>query len=41
MTGEAKADLQKFIGDKEVRTIHSGEPTLEEIFIQLTGRGLE
>lgn len=36
-----KADLQRFIGEKEVATIHSGEPTLEEIFIQLTGRGLE
>lgn len=41
MAGEAKAELQSFIGSKEVRTIHSGEPTLEEIFIQLTGRGLE
>ena len=41
MAGEAKAKLQKFIGDKEVKTIHSGEPTLEEIFIKLTGRGLE
>ena len=41
MTGETKGELQKFIGDKEVKTIHSGEPTLEEIFIKLTGRGLE
>ena len=41
MIGEAKAKLQKFIGDKDVKTIHSGEPTLEEIFIKLTGRGLE
>lgn len=41
MTGESKAQLQQFIGEKDVKTIHSGEPTLEEIFIQLTGRGLE
>lgn len=41
MTGEAKAELQKFLGEKDVKTIHSGEPTLEEIFIKLTGRGLE
>ncbi len=41
MAGKAKAELQKFIGEKDVKTIHSGEPTLEEIFIMLTGRGLE
>lgn len=41
MIGAAKAELQKFIGEKDVKTIHSGEPTLEEIFIKLTGRGLE
>lgn len=41
LTGEAKAEFQKFIGDKDVKTIHSGEPTLEEIFIKLTGHGLE
>ena len=41
MVGDAKAELQRFIGEKEVKTMHSGEPTLEEIFIQLTGRGLE
>ena len=41
MTGDAKAGLQSFIGEKDVKTIHSGEPSLEEIFIQLTGRGLE
>ena len=41
MTGKAKAELQKFIGEKDVKTIHSGEPTLEEIFIMLTGHGLK
>ena len=41
MTGEDKAALQRFIGEHDVVTIHSGEPTLEEIFIQLTGRALE
>lgn len=41
MEGEEKVSLQKFIGDHDIRTIHSGEPTLEEIFVKLTGRGLE
>jgi fluoroquinolone transport system ATP-binding protein len=41
MTGEDKARLQQFIGEHDVATIHSGEPTLEEIFVRLTGRGLE
>lgn len=41
MGGDDKSALQKFIGEHEVKTIHSGEPTLEEIFIKLTGRGLE
>jgi fluoroquinolone transport system ATP-binding protein len=41
MTGEDKAKLQTFIGEHDVKTIHSGEPTLEEIFVKLTGRGLE
>ena len=41
MNGGEKGVLQKFIGEHEVKTIHSGEPTLEEIFIKLTGRGLE
>ncbi|MCD6332285.1 MAG: ABC transporter ATP-binding protein [Bacteroidales bacterium] len=41
MNGDEKAKVQQFIGDHEVKTIHSGEPTLEEIFIKLTGRGLE
>jgi fluoroquinolone transport system ATP-binding protein len=41
MTGTGKADLQRFIGENDVKTLHSGEPTLEEIFIKITGRGLE
>lgn len=41
MDGAGKHDLQKLIAEREVKTIHSGEPTLEEIFIKLTGRGLE
>lgn len=35
-----KTQLQQFIGSHEIMTLHSGEPTLEEIFIKLTGRGL-
>ena len=41
LEGEAKAELQKFIEANDVKTIHSGEPSLEDIFIKLTGRGLE
>ncbi|MDZ7820869.1 MAG: hypothetical protein U5N26_03090 [Candidatus Marinimicrobia bacterium] len=41
LTPEEKPRLQKFIGEHDIKTLHSGEPTLEEIFIQLTGRGLE
>jgi fluoroquinolone transport system ATP-binding protein len=41
MNPEGKAELQRFIGDHDVATIHSGEPTLEEVFIRVTGRGLE
>ena len=36
-----KKALEKFIAEHDIKTIHSGEPTLEEIFIKLTGRGLE
>ena len=39
--GEDLKALQDFIGSHDVKTMHSGEPTLEEIFIKLTGRGLE
>jgi fluoroquinolone transport system ATP-binding protein len=41
MSGVDKEALQRFIGKHDVKTIHSGEPSLEEIFIKLTGRGLE
>lgn len=38
---EQKHQLNELIGNKNIQTIHSGEPTLEEIFIRVTGRGLE
>jgi fluoroquinolone transport system ATP-binding protein len=41
MEGQGKAELQQFIGAHDVKTIHSLEPSLEDIFIKLTGRGLE
>jgi fluoroquinolone transport system ATP-binding protein len=41
MEEKDKKALEKFIAEHDVKTIHSGEPTLEEIFIKLTGRGLE
>ena len=41
MAEKDKSELEKFIAEHDVKTIHSGEPTLEEIFIKLTGRGLE
>ncbi len=41
MANGSKAELQRFIGDHDIATIHSGEPTLEDIFVKLTGRGLE
>ncbi|MBN1952987.1 MAG: ABC transporter ATP-binding protein [Bacteroidales bacterium] len=41
MAGDDKAKLQDFIGKHDVKTIHSGEPSLEEIFVKLTGRVLE
>jgi fluoroquinolone transport system ATP-binding protein len=34
------ARLKKLIGKKNLRTIHSQEATLEQIFVRLTGRGL-
>jgi ABC-2 type transport system ATP-binding protein len=33
-------DLQKLLSDGHVRTLHSAEATLEDVFIQLAGRGL-
>ena len=41
MTGKDKELLLKFLADHDIKTMHSGEPTLEEIFIKLTGHGLE
>ncbi len=41
MQGDGKQQLQNFIGEHDVKTIHSLEPSLEDIFIKLTGRGLE
>ncbi len=41
MTGKDKELLLKFLADHDIKTMHSGEPTLEEIFIKLTGRSLE
>jgi fluoroquinolone transport system ATP-binding protein len=41
MDDKHKKELEQFIAEHEIKTIHSGEPSLEEIFIKLTGRGLE
>jgi fluoroquinolone transport system ATP-binding protein len=41
LSGKDKEAMREFIGKHEIKTIHSAEPTLEEIFIRLTGRGLE
>jgi len=38
---EDKAQLQDILNNRNIETIHSQEATLEQIFIQLTGRGLE
>lgn len=35
-----KKELQELIATKNIRTMHTKEATLEEIFIQVTGRGL-
>jgi fluoroquinolone transport system ATP-binding protein len=37
---EDKDALKKIIAEKEIRTMHTKEATLEEIFIKVTGRGL-
>jgi fluoroquinolone transport system ATP-binding protein len=37
---EDKNALKKIIAEKEIRTMHTKEATLEEIFIKVTGRGL-
>lgn len=36
----SKYDLIQWIHDNELLTIHSNEPTIEDIFVQLTGREL-
>jgi fluoroquinolone transport system ATP-binding protein len=41
MEGDDKKAFQDFIGKHDIKTVHSGEPTLEEIFIKVTGKGLE
>lgn len=38
---EDKARLQKVIAEKQIQSMHTKEATLEEIFIKVTGRGLE
>ncbi|MFW5941000.1 MAG: ABC transporter ATP-binding protein [Chloroflexota bacterium] len=37
---EDRARFNKILNEKEVQTIHSQEATLEQTFIQITGRGL-
>lgn len=39
--GTAAASLQEYLQKEEIATIHSTEPTLESIFIELTGKGLD
>mgnify|MGYP006277443745 FL=1 len=41
LAGEDKRQLQEFMGNHDIATIHSGEPTLEDVFVRITGRGLE
>lgn len=36
-----KQRLNTIMMNKEILTVHSGEPTLEEVFLRVTGRGLE
>ncbi len=38
---EDKARLQQVIGNNQIQSMHTKEATLEEIFIKVTGRGLE
>ena len=40
-TPSAAAQIAKYISDGVLETIHSTEPDLESVFIELTGRGLE
>jgi fluoroquinolone transport system ATP-binding protein len=38
---EDRVALQDIVGQKEIQTLHSQEASLEQIFIRLTGRGLQ
>jgi len=38
---EDRLALQNLVGHKEIQTLHSQEASLEQIFIRLTGRGLQ
>ncbi|WP_105616235.1 ABC transporter ATP-binding protein [Vallitalea okinawensis] len=38
---DQKQRLNNIMMEKEILTVHSGEPTLEEVFLRVTGRGLE
>ena len=38
---ESAAEISKLLEEEKVETIHSSEPTLETVFLELTGRKLE
>lgn len=40
-TDQDKARLSQLVTKEKIITLHSGEPTLEEVFIKVTGRGLD
>jgi ABC-2 type transport system ATP-binding protein len=37
---DAGKQLEKLVNDGHIRTLHSAEATLEDVFIQIAGRGL-
>jgi ABC-2 type transport system ATP-binding protein len=37
---KAGAELERLVNEGQVRTLHSAEATLEQVFIQMAGRGL-
>ena len=39
--GTAAASLEEYLKREEIAAIHSTEPTLESVFIELTGKGLD
>jgi fluoroquinolone transport system ATP-binding protein len=41
LAGAGKEELGAFLADHDIATIHSGEPSLEDVFVHVTGRGLE